>query len=329
MAGAPSADQVPPASPRPAQTQAGLAGVAGRLPGPVFAVLDGGHFDDLPAALAGVGLGARSLFLGDGGRDEQRFGPWLLAVQRPEDVAAVLALVGDLPAVVFWSCAEGEVALYGHLRKLNRARLPVWAAAGKDGPEPGVDADRGWEAVLFRHWDPSVLGALLPVLDEGQFSRILGPAGEVAFFAEDYGGAKRVVADPEWPIAPAGMLTIRPEQVEALTERRVEASRRRIAAYLRDVAGEGLAGASERDLHEHVLHSEATGKELGLMTEAGQCRWAYMMYATHGEAARKPEITEYIKSSSNTPDSQLELVMGESIRHLTRTQAQVRSGVGL
>ena len=86
------------------------------------------------------------------------------------------------------------MSLYGHLRRLNLARIPAWAAAGKAGPEPGVDADRGYEAVLFRHWDPRVLGALLPVLDEGQFARVVGPAAELCFFAADFGGIKRVLA---------------------------------------------------------------------------------------------------------------------------------------
>ena len=50
---------------------------------------------------------------------------------------------------------------------------------------------------MFRHWDPSVLGSLLPVLNERQFARIIGPAAEMAFFASEYGGLKRVVADSD------------------------------------------------------------------------------------------------------------------------------------
>ena len=47
--------------------------------------------------------------------------------------------------------------------------------------------------MLFRHWNPRVLGALLPVLDEVQLSRILGPAAEITFVAP---GSKRVPAVP-------------------------------------------------------------------------------------------------------------------------------------
>ena len=309
-----------------ASGQAGLARVVARMSGPVFAVVDGGHFADLPALLAGAGLAARSLFLGHGEREAERSGPWLVPVAGEADAARVLGLVGDLPAVVFWSCPAGDVELYGHLRRLNMAQLPVWAAAGKEGPEPGVEADLGWEAVLFRHWDPSVLGALLPVLDEGQFARVLGPAGELAFFAEDYGGTKRVVADPDWPVQPPGMLTITAEQVGALTERRVEAQRRRIVAYLREVTGGELAGASDADVRAHVLHCEAGARELGLVTEGGRCRWAYLVYATRGQVAREPELIRLIRHGDQVPDAQIEGLMDAAIRALKHEQQAATSG---
>ena len=44
------------------------------------------------------------------------------------------------PAAVFWSCPAGEPALWRHLRTLNKANIPTWAAAGKDAPES--DAER-------------------------------------------------------------------------------------------------------------------------------------------------------------------------------------------
>ena len=45
----------PPAPPQPP----GLAEVLHDVPGPLFAVLDGGQFEDLPAALKAAGLPAR------------------------------------------------------------------------------------------------------------------------------------------------------------------------------------------------------------------------------------------------------------------------------
>ena len=187
------------------------------------------------------------------------------------------AITVDLPAVVFWSCPEGDVALYGHLRRLNRVRLPVWAAAGKAGPDPGVAADLGYETVLFRHWDPRVLETLLPVLDEAQFSRIMGPAAEICFVAPDHGGLKRVIADASWPPASPGMMVLRPERVGDVTDRLASARRHRLRLYLRDVTGPALDGLPDRAVDEHVRYSERTAKELGIVTEAGQCRWTYLV----------------------------------------------------
>ncbi|WP_158004082.1 DUF4123 domain-containing protein, partial [Methylobacterium indicum] len=216
-------------------------GVAG------FAVLDGAQFDDLPAALRQAGLLGRSLFLDQGDAELERAGPWLVTLaQAPDAADHVFRLAGDRPAAVFWCCIAGEAVLYRHLRRINKARIPAWSAAGRSAPSE--DDDGTFEAVLFRHWDPDVLGALMPVLDAGQFARVLGPASEIAYRSEAYGGLKRVPANPGWPVAPTGMLTIRTEQMLALGERRIEACRRSVAAYLRDVADGALDGIAEADL---------------------------------------------------------------------------------
>ncbi len=300
---------------RAASSQGDLARVVGRTSGPVFAVVDGGHFDDLPGLLSGAGLAARSLFLGHGERESERFGPWFVPLAGgsggPGDAAAdtvrVLGLVGDVPAVVFWSCAAGDVALYGHLRRLNMARLPAWAAAGKDGPEPGVEADLGWEAVLFRHWDPGVLGALLPVLDEGQFARVLGPAEEVAFHAADYGGGKRVVADPDWPVQPAGMLTIRPDQVQALVERRVDASVRRQADYLRRVAPEHVAHLEDGQLTSLARQHQQEALAFGIRADAETFMWSFMRVTSVGNLAHDEGIVRLMADTRFGVDSEARL----------------------
>ena len=90
---------------------------------------------------------------------------------------------------------------------------------GDDGAARST-ADAATETVFFRHFDPRVLGALMPVLDAAQFSRMLGPAAEIAFLASDHGGVRRVLADAAFPPAPPGLLTFRRKQIEALNDRR-------------------------------------------------------------------------------------------------------------
>lgn len=82
-----------------------------RLPQPCFAVIDGAQWSNLPGELAGAGLSGRSLFLGAGEATEAA-GLWLVPLSgRPDAVGAVLDLVGDKPAAVFWGCHAGEAAL--------------------------------------------------------------------------------------------------------------------------------------------------------------------------------------------------------------------------
>ncbi|KTS13394.1 hypothetical protein NS229_28860, partial [Methylobacterium indicum] len=66
----------------------------------------------------------------------------------------------------------------------------------------------------------------MPALNPAQFARVLGPASEIAFLAEDYGGVRRIVPDPGSPPDPGGTLTIGSDQIERLNERRLRASPR-------------------------------------------------------------------------------------------------------
>ena len=277
-----------------------------------YALLDGAQFPDLPGALRTAGLSARSLFFGQGDVATEAAGPWLVPLaQSPAALEGVMNTVGEVPAAVFWSSVSGELELYRHLRTLNKVRIPEWAAAGGTMPPADGTGTRP-EAVLLRHWDPNVLGALLPVLDAGQFARVLGPAAEITLVATEHEGLQRVVADPDWPIAPSGMMSIRPEQLVALSDRRAAASRRRIAAYLRTVAPAETAGAPDQAVLAHVRESEATGLRLGLQSEEAHARWAFIMCKSNGRVLRMPEVLRFIREGSE-PDRQVKLVMVQAI----------------
>ena len=62
---------------------------------------------------------------------------------------------------------------------------------GVGGEQQGGTEKPRYERVLFRHWDPNVLGAVLPILTRSQFARFLGPADGVVFNGPDYGGVRR------------------------------------------------------------------------------------------------------------------------------------------
>ena len=188
-------------------------------------------------------------------------------------------------------------------------KIPVWAADGRDGPSPTTNREHV-TPVLFRHFDPSVLGTLLPCLDTTQFARFLGPAEEVAFVAEDFGGLKRVLADKDAPAAPPGLLRITSAQIDAMTARRVNASHRRIAAYLRDVAPDYTTNISDDDLLYQVQYSGSVGRDLGIKTERAHAQWAFLMVTSKGHVANDLTVTRFICTPGHGPDHQIDAAMG-------------------
>ena len=153
-----------------------LRAVLAAFPGQGFAVVDGARFENLPALCKAHRLFARSLFLDHADIEVEKAGPWLIGLaQAPDATERLLGLVGKEPAAVYWCCDMGEAILYRHLRTLNMARVPSWSADGEAGP-PDPSAATTYQTVMFRHYDPRVLGSIMPVLDAAQFARVLGPA---------------------------------------------------------------------------------------------------------------------------------------------------------
>ena len=159
------------------------------------------------------------------------------------------------------------------------------------------------------------------MLDETQFSRILGPASEITFVSEDYGGSKRVPVDPDWPLPPAGPLVIRPDQVISLQDRRIKARRTRIGNYLKEVAPKEAAAHGDAGLKALVLTSEATGQELNLRSEQAHARWAYLMLRTRGQAPHQPGLREYITDGQVDPDRKITLVLASMAMVESTSQA--------
>jgi hypothetical protein len=272
------------------------------LPEPSFAILDGGHFDDLQDELADAGINSRSLFLPGGDADMLRDGPWLVSLTDRSIRAHIEGLAVEKPCAVFWSCPDGEQALWQHLRSINEIMIPDDRIAGNDG-KSGTPVK--YERVLFRHWDPNVLGSLLPLLHAEQFARVFGPATGILMNATDYGGLKRAPRPNDLPSPKPGLLQIEPEQIDSLKEAMLHSSRLRIARYLKGNVPPHFSGTTDSYFWGVTLASEETADELGIRTERGRARWSYVMMLSDGKAAGAPEVRNYIQDGNGTPDNRV------------------------
>jgi hypothetical protein len=290
------------------------------MPGPLFAVLDGGHFDDLEDQLSDAGIPSRSLFLKGGDEAVRRDGPWLVALsdRRARDHISALAL--ERPCAVFWSCASGEQALWRHLRTINEVMIHDARYPLNDG-SPGRPVK--YERVLLRHWDPNVLAPIVPLLDAAQLAQLFGPAQAIFINATTKGGVMQFQRPADLPRAPAGMLTIRPQQLAALEKGSQAAYCQRMSEILRQMAPQETAGMSQQQLNERVLRYEASGNRLGLTQERSLGIWGYFMLASGDRFENKPEIREFLRDGPGTPDENVETLLNQMVR-LASSMEEVR-----
>ncbi|MDF1871469.1 hypothetical protein [Vannielia sp.] len=171
---------------QPAVPTDALGSLLRRLPGRIFAVVDGAHFDDLPGRIRDVGLNALPLFADEIDLPALGRGPHLVACANLFAVEQVCDVVAGAPAVVWWDWpdqgARTQDNIYAHLRRLNMVEIPQGRAEPIVGRRQvgAVDRASGRETVLFRHGDPNVMSMLIPVLEENQRGRLFGAALSVA-----------------------------------------------------------------------------------------------------------------------------------------------------
>lgn len=156
------------------------------LPGKLFAVVDGAHFDDLPGRIRDVGLTALPLFSDEIDLPDLGRGPHLVACPNLFAVEQVTDVCAGVPAVVWWDWPDQGARtadnIYAHLRRLNLVEIPANRAEPIVGRRQvgAVDRASGWETVVFRHGDPNVMALLLPVLDDAQRAHLFGATRSVA-----------------------------------------------------------------------------------------------------------------------------------------------------
>ena len=277
---------------------ADLADILAGWRSPVFAVLDGAKYEDLPALLQQVDVAARPLFLEyRGNAGIVRAGPHL-ALLNERRLCKLLCIEGIEGAAVFWRVEEpDEPVFYRYLRTLNLVEIPAPPPAQDAAPDPFAPAQR---TVMFRHWDPSVLAMILPVLTPAQRARLFGPAAALAIAAPE--GALQAKRRADWPAPAHGRLALNEAQMQALSGAMTARSQRAIASYLRDAAPEQTRGMDEAGLLVFVARSEARGRALGLKTERGLGRFAYLTLISRGEIWNASPALDYLRNAADGPD---------------------------
>lgn len=244
---------------------------------PVFVVLDGAQFADLPASLAASDLTHRSLYLDRGDNHPERLATAPRMAALPEDrhreAAVDLLREGSGSAGVFWTCPAGGDRLYRHLRRLNRVHVPVLTdadyrdVAGSASPVPSMPDDPT-SFPLFRHADANVMAQMKLGLEPETIATLLGPAPGIVFLAgPEWSGLQRISHPDPFGGDRGATLRLRKDEALALAETRLLVFDRSLADALRSARPELDAGEPEaferevRRLRRHAVYLHGARSE--------------------------------------------------------------------
>lgn len=312
----------------------------------IYAVMDGALFDNLPRLLENEGLAHRSLYQED---DLALGGPWLVdpyhlpdheeaaneivgdqGFRRPgansasadpvRQLDAILRIATEVDAVVFWigDALFSEIALYRHLRTINKVLVPRDPAAPtKKGSWNNEDtvfppSDTSHEPVAFRHADANVMAQVLPTLTPPQLSRLFGPAKYLLFLPQpEWGGeVRRVNRSIDLPNPPVGPLCLTKEQMAEIGGVRLDRLRRKIVSYLREVAPDETASMTEQQLTRVTTQYMAEAHALGVTTELAFAKWSYMRaVGTHAGHLDKVHLFMIDRSISDHPNERVDYLI--------------------
>ncbi len=289
---------------------------------PVFAVLDGAQFQDLPATLFDGDFISRPLYVDRGENDPQQVvtAPHLVTLDERQEtvigrsyrdtVSALLDVIGEKPAAVFWQCSQGVDVLYRHLRGINMVLYPKdelrdWEEReppeGEEPSEPDTHT-----LVLFRHADANVMAQVIPSMTDLELSRLFGPANRLLFdpSAEWSGapGCERIDVPQDLPVAPKGSLRLSHQTLAQIDQISDYASQKKIEAYLHEVAPEYTAKLSQQELTDTVTQAGQIGRQIGLTTEYSHGLWAFLALFTGKETLTNPQVLSHFDGRSNEAD---------------------------
>ena len=323
------------------------------LEGPVFAVLDGAQFDDLPDLLLEGGFEHRPLYTARGqqGRKFDLTAPQLILLHRnrtsarPDDVGDIsltrpdsalnlslldrlLEVVANRP-IVFWECAQGEEALFKHLRSINMVRLARDGDAENFDPalqrtseevdgaeeldEVGHDDQITKEPplVLFRHADANALTYVLPALDPPTLARLHGPANSIVLVRNTPGPiGSGIIAStrPHEQTQSSGPLVIGVSETRRIEENMEDASTWETVEFLRDNLDEPIDHLDDVNLYRSVQEVEVRGFRLGLETVAAHQLLAYLVHAFGDDVIDDYEFCQASVEDGVSPDMAIDLI---------------------
>lgn len=308
---------------------------------PVFAVLDGAQFDNLPAALIDGGFSARSLYLDT----SQSPGPPSLTAPQlvvldqaangfagrtyPDAVNALFALIEDVPRAVFWQCGAGLDALFFHLRKINKVLIPRSYLGGNTVDLETDEEDTSQAFVAFRHADANAMAQTVSAMNADEASRLFGPCNRVLFAPDpSWAAGKPWIDIPRpysWPDPRPGPLKLCAATMDKIEARRIDRLVHKTVMYLRKVLPPNFHHMSLQQLGIGARSARQSGRTLGLQTLAAHNRWAYLCVITEGKIAKSPDVKAFIKHGNDTPDKQVKLAMNETLKTLKTAAAELRA----
>jgi hypothetical protein len=269
---------------------------------PVYATFDGAKFDNLPGLLAKADIFPRSLFIGQDDDRAIKSGPWFAALG-VNQLRSLMRIEGIEGATVLWRSPANDDVVYHHFRKMNLIDVP----RPKDArPDPfALDP----ETVLFRHWDPAVVGMILPILDPAQRSQLFGPMEALAINNGAPDGARIAKRRPDWPAAAPGRIGLSEAQMATISSGMDRTFTRRIVTFLHEASPERVGTRTEPAMMQHAEISVATGRAMGLQSERGLGQWSWLMLVSSNDILNNTEAVAWITSGAGTPDDRMEQLL--------------------
>lgn len=269
---------------------------------PVYATFDGAKFDNLPALLAKADIFPRSLFIGQDDNRAIKSGPWFAALG-VNQLRLLMRIEGIEDATVLWQSSANDDVVYHHFRKMNLIDIP----RPKDALPDPIAADP--ETVLFRHWDPVVVGMILPVLDPAQRSQLFGPMEALAIDNGAPDGARIVRRRPDCPVAAPGRIGLSAAQMATISSGMNQTLTRRLVTFLRETSPERIGTRTESSMMQHAEISVATGRAMGLQGERALGQWSWLMLVTSNGILNSTDAVAWITSGAGMPDDRMEQLL--------------------